>query len=134
MFDQVKPLAPALTLRQVEFANVIIVNKIDLMSEEQIGRVEAFIKRVNPTAEIVKTSYSQVPLEKVRSLRREVRFDLRQILDTKKYNPEASAQNPMWLAEPRGSHVPETVEYGISSFVYRSRRPFHPGSCRALTV
>ena len=101
-----------LLIDQIEFANIIIINKIDTASAESIGRLVAVIAHLNPTARIIKAVHGVV--------------DLHAILDTGLFDFEVAAAAPGWLKELRGEHIPETLEYGISSFVYRSRRPFHP--------
>lgn len=101
-----------LLIDQCEFANVLILNKVDLCTADEIGFVEAVIKKLNPDAVVHKTNWSQVPMSAV--------------LNTGLFSFEKAMMNQGWLKEVRGTHVPETVEYGISSFVYRRRRPFHP--------
>jgi G3E family GTPase len=97
---------------QVEFADVILVNKVDLVDEEGLEIVLGHVRGLNPEAEIITCSQADVPLQK--------------IMGTGKFDFEKAAQAPMWLKELNGEHVPETEEYGISHFVYRSRTPFHP--------
>lgn len=101
-----------LLIEQVEFCDVIVLNKLDLISVAQKERLKAILQGLNPRAEIVEASFGKVPLEKV--------------LDTRKFDFEEAAKSPKWLKELRGEHVPETEEYGISSFVFRARKPFHP--------
>lgn len=101
-----------LLVDQVEFANVIIVNKVSLLSEIKKNLLLSILKSLNADAEIITTNYSQVPLDK--------------ILNTKKFDFEKAQESPLWLKELRGEHTPETEEYGIKSFVYKSRIPFHP--------
>lgn len=97
---------------QIEFCDVIVLNKVEQVSKEDLEKTTKIIKSLNPSVEIIETNYSKVPLE--------------EIINTGKFNFERAASDPMWLKEVRGEHVPETEEYGISSFVYRSDRPFHP--------
>jgi G3E family GTPase len=97
---------------QVEFADVIVINKLDTISDTQLKTLEGIIKKLNPEAHIIKTKQSQVPLEA--------------ILNTGKFDFEKAEKRPGWLKEMRGEHVPETIEYGISSFVFKARVPFHP--------
>ncbi|MFT4927562.1 MAG: G3E family GTPase, partial [Phenylobacterium sp.] len=101
-----------LLVEQIEFANVILLSKTDLVDEQQVKRTKAVIKSLNPDAHIVSVNNGAVPLEHV--------------FDTGRFNFEKAQQAPGWLKEMRGEHTPETEEYGISSFVYRARRPFHP--------
>lgn len=98
---------------QIEFANVIVINKTDLVSEELLGVLKAAIHKLNPSAKIILSSYSRVsPSE---------------ILNTRMFDFEEAEQSAGWIAElNKEEHTPETEEYGIGSFVFRSRRPFHP--------
>ena len=98
---------------QIEFADVIILNKTDLVSATTLGLLKAMIHELNPTAKLVEASFGAIsPSE---------------ILNTKRFNLEAAEQSAGWLDElNKGFHTPETEEYGISSFVYPSRKPFHP--------
>ena len=101
-----------LLIDQIEFCDVIVLNKVDLISEEEKARLMAIIHSLNPRAQIEVAQFGQVDLDKV--------------LNTNLFDFEAASQAPGWLKELRGEHKPETEEYGISSFVYRARRPFHP--------
>lgn len=101
-----------LLVDQVEFANVVIVNKPDLASSYQLQQLKQIIGRLNPTAEILLATEGQVPL--------------RSVLGTNRFQFSEAKEMPDWLQVPRGEEETETEEYGISSFVYRSRRPFHP--------
>ena len=102
-----------LLVDQVEFANVIIVNKTDLVSPEQIGLIKKIIGQLNSRATILESTKSQVPLKSIVGTGR-FKFD------------EAEELSSDWLAIPRGEEETETEEYGISNFVFRSDRPFHP--------
>ncbi|MEM9417774.1 MAG: zinc metallochaperone GTPase ZigA [Planctomycetota bacterium] len=97
---------------QVEFANVIVVNKVKDAGPEVVKRLEGVLKKLNPEARIIHADRGAVsPTD---------------IIATKLYDEEKAAAMPGWLKELNGEHVPETEEYGISSFVYHARRPFHP--------
>jgi|TARA_B110000090_G_scaffold995_1_gene1019 G3E family GTPase len=97
---------------QIEFANVILINKIDLISEDQLEELRAIIQKLNPEASIIITEKSKVVLESV--------------LNTGLFDYEKAEASAGWLKELENDHVPETEEYGISSFVFRSKKPFHP--------
>lgn len=101
-----------LLLDQVEFANVLVINKTDLVPAELLHPLEALLRRLNPSARIVRASHGQVPLEL--------------IFDTGLFDLDNAQASPSWQAEQARDHVPETEEYGISSFTFRSPRPFHP--------
>jgi G3E family GTPase len=101
-----------LLVDQIEFADVILISKTDLLTPEETGRLKALLSVLNPKAKILESVRGRVPLQ--------------EILDTHLFSFDQAATNPKWLLEPRGTHTPETEEYGISSFVYRARRPFHP--------
>ncbi|HVI48905.1 MAG TPA: GTP-binding protein [Chitinophaga sp.] len=97
---------------QVEFANVIVLNKCDLVSSEKLGILKNVLRKLNANAKIIEAVNGQVSLN--------------EILNTGLFDFETTSQSAGWQAELGHEHTPETVEYGISSFVYRSRRPFHP--------
>lgn len=101
-----------LLIEQVEFCDVIVLNKTDLASAGQLAELQAILRSLNPRADIVSSEFGRVPLDRV--------------LDTCRFDFDAAAEAPGWLAELRGEHVPETEAYGIDSFIYRARRPFHP--------
>lgn len=101
-----------LLVDQIEFADVLLLNKADLTSSTELAQVEAVLCHMNPNARVMCIEHGQVPLQEVFNTRR---FDFRQ-----------AADSPGWLQEARGEHVPETKEYGIGNFVYRAHRPFHP--------
>jgi G3E family GTPase len=102
-----------LLVDQIEFANVIIVNKTDLVTTEQVGLVKKIISQLNDTAKILESTKSRVPTDT--------------ILGTGQFQLEAAQElSSEWLTVPRGEEETETEEYGISSFVFRSDRPFHP--------
>jgi len=101
-----------LLIEQIEFADVLLISKIDLISQSEREELIAILKRLNAQAEIIPMVMGEVPLEKV--------------LNTGRFDFEKAAQAPGWLQALRGEHVPETDEYGIASTAYRARRPFHP--------
>ncbi|WP_095110094.1 zinc metallochaperone GTPase ZigA [Pseudomonas sp. Irchel 3E20] len=101
-----------LLIEQVEFADVILISKIDLIGQNEREELLAILRRLNTHAEILPMVMGAVALGK--------------ILDTGRFDFERAALAPGWLKELRGEHVPETEEYGIASSVYRARRPFHP--------
>ncbi|NYH09014.1 G3E family GTPase [Pseudomonas moraviensis] len=101
-----------LLIEQIEFADVLLISKIDLISSREREELMAILRRLNAQAEIIPMVMGEVPLEK--------------ILNTGRFDFEKAAQAPGWLQELRGEHVPETEEYGIASTAYRARRPFHP--------
>jgi len=101
-----------LLLEQIEFANVLVISKTDLVSETRRGELAALLRQLNPTARILTASQGQVPLQ--------------ELLHTNRFSPDWAAQQRNWLAVPRGQEVSEADEYGFGSFVFRARRPFHP--------
>ncbi|MDW1761258.1 zinc metallochaperone GTPase ZigA [Vibrio sp. 1069] len=101
-----------LLVDQVEFADVILISKTDLAEKSEIERLLAILKTLNTSATILPISNGEVELDAV--------------LDTQSFSFEKAQQAPRWLKEMRGEHIPETEEYGISSFAYHARRPFHP--------
>ena len=109
-----------LLVEQIEFANVILLNKVDLVTEKELNIVRAVIRGLNAKAKIIETSHSKVAMEEV--------------MDTKSYNLEEAQNHPLWAQElyKPNEHVPETEEYGITSFVYRARDPFNPEKIHAF--
>ncbi|MBM4007418.1 MAG: GTP-binding protein [Planctomycetes bacterium] len=103
---------------QVEFANVIVINKCDLVSTESADRLEGILRQLNPKARFIRADHGKVPP--------------RDILNTRTFDYEDAQSSPGWVQELMGNHTPETEEYGISSFVYRARIPFHPGRLEQL--
>lgn len=101
-----------LLIEQVEFSNIIIVNKTDLVKAEKLDELKNILYRFNPEAKIIFSEFGKVNLD--------------EILNTNLFDFEKASLAPGWLKEIRGEHIPETIEYGISSFVYRARIPFHP--------
>ena len=102
----------SLLLDQIEFSDVVLINKTDLVAREKVERIRAFVKTVNPEAEVILTKFSVVDIDK--------------ITNTNRFSFERAANAPGWLKSMRGEIAPETEEYGVKSFVYRARRPFHP--------
>jgi len=107
-----------LVLDQLEFADVILVNKCDLADKAQVDAVEGFARKVNPKAKLIRTSHSVV--------------DLSEILNTGLFDFAKAEEHQGWLQELEGEHIPETEEYQISSFVFKSRSPFHSGRLASL--
>ncbi|MBI0329609.1 zinc metallochaperone GTPase ZigA [Burkholderia plantarii] len=107
-----------LLIEQVEFCDVIVLNKTDLIAAGERERLIAILTRLNPRARIEIAEFGEVPLARV--------------LDTGLFDFDEAARAPGWLKELRGEHVPESEEYGIRSFVYHARRPFHPQRFFAL--
>jgi G3E family GTPase len=97
---------------QIEFANVIILNKIDLISDEKLNQLESVIHHLNPKAKIIYSEFGKI--------------NLNEILNTNLFDYEEAESSAGWIQELEGNHTPETEEYGIHSFIYRSRKPFHP--------
>ncbi|RIN17944.1 GTP-binding protein [Staphylococcus warneri] len=104
-----------LLIDQVEFCDVMIINKTDLVSEKELERLEQILTTLQPDAKIIKTVNSEV--------------DLKEVLNTQRFDFEKTSESAGWIKEltegGHAEHTPETEEYGISSFVYRRRLPFH---------
>ncbi|MCW5876967.1 MAG: GTP-binding protein [Anaerolineales bacterium] len=94
---------------QIEFADVLVLNKVDLCNEDELARVEALLRRLNPGAKVIRSEHGRVSPE--------------EILGTGLFDFGRAAGFSEWL---QPGHLPETEEYGISSFIYQARRPFHP--------
>ncbi|MBR0681774.1 GTP-binding protein [Roseomonas eburnea] len=107
-----------LLVEQVEFADVIVLNKADLVPEEELRRLGGIIATFNPRAEIVASIRGQVPLSRV--------------LDTGLFDFDAARQAAGWIQALSGHHLPESEEFGIRSFVWRARRPLHPARFKRL--
>ena len=101
-----------LLVDQVEFADIILISKTDLVSEEDVEKLTGILKSLNTQARIVPIAQGQI--------------DVEEVLNTGLFDFERAQKAPGWLAEARGEHIPETEEYGIGSFCYVARRPFHP--------
>ena len=97
---------------QIEFANVILLNKCDLVPPAQAEELEAILRKLNPRAQVIRTEKGKAPLNK--------------ILNTGLYDEDLESASDAWMEELEKEHTPETEEYGISSFVFRDKRPFHP--------
>ncbi|KAA1090439.1 hypothetical protein PGT21_001285 [Puccinia graminis f. sp. tritici] len=101
-----------LLVDQLEFAQVVILNKIDLVTNDELNKTKALIQQLNPTAKLLTSNYS--------------RINLREILDTKMFDYTKAALSMGWLRSLNEVVKPETEEYGVGTFVYRARRPFSP--------
>ena len=97
---------------QIEFADILVLNKVDLVDAETLGILRAALKKLNPGARILEARFGQV--------------DPAQLLQTGLFDFEKAESAAGWIQELQNDHVPETLEYGISSFVFRDHRPFHP--------
>jgi G3E family GTPase len=109
-----------LYVEQIEFADVVVINKAADVSPEQLADVRRVVRGLNADAKIIEAGFGRVPLDS--------------ILNTRLFNEEKAQEHPLWHKELFGfrDHVPETEEYGIRSFVYRARRPFHPEQLHAI--
>ena len=101
-----------LLVEQVELADVLVISKVDLAPPTRIAQVEGTLRALNPRAKIIRSRHGQVPLSEV--------------FDTGRFDLDDARAAPGWMAVMRGDEAPETAEYGIGSFVYRARKPFHP--------
>lgn len=101
-----------LLVDQVEFANVIVLNKMDLVSPAEANHLEALVRKLNPDAHVVRSTRGKIPLSEV--------------LSTGRFTLEKAATSAEWLATERGEETSESDEYGIVSFAFHARRPFHP--------
>lgn len=102
-----------LLIDQIEFCDVLILNKCDMIKEEDLLQLEGVLKKLQPNAKLIRTSYGKI--------------DPKDILHTGRFDFVKASESAGWIAElEKEEHTPETEEYGISSFVYRNRKPFHP--------
>ena len=101
-----------LLVDQVEFADILLISKTDLVEASEVSRLKAILKTLNTHAQIIPISLGKIDIDKV--------------INTNLFDFERAEKAPGWLKEMQGEHVPETEEYGISSFSYVARRPFYP--------
>ena len=107
-----------LLVDQVEFADILLISKIDLVEASEVSRLKAILKTLNTHAQIIPISLGKIDIDKV--------------INTNLFDFERAEKAPGWLKEMQGEHVPETEEYGISSFSYVARRPFYPEKIHKL--
>lgn len=109
-----------LLVEQIEFADVVVLNKISTATPEQRDAARKIVIGLNPDAKLVEADFGQV--------------DLKEVLGTGRFDFAKAETHPLWFKELHGfkEHIPETEEYGIRSFVYRARRPFHPQKLQAF--
>ncbi|RWH90697.1 MAG: GTP-binding protein [Mesorhizobium sp.] len=110
-----------LLVEQIEFADVVVLNKVSDASANDLDLARKIVRSLNPDAALIEVDFAQVPLDKV--------------LNTGRFDFEKAEQHPLWFKELNGfkDHIPETEEYGIRSFVYRERRPFDPMKLQEFT-
>lgn len=102
-----------LLIDQIEFCDVLLLNKCDLVEQDEVEELERVLRKLQPRAKIIRTTHSQI--------------DPKEILNTGLFNFEQASMSAGWIQElQKDKHTPETDEYGITSFVYRARTPFHP--------
>ena len=101
-----------LLVDQIEFANVIVINKSDLVRPQRLAELKAILRKLNSSAKIIESSFGKVPLD--------------EIINTRLFDFEKSSAALSWINELEKPHTPETEEYGLSSFVFREKKPFHP--------
>jgi G3E family GTPase len=107
-----------LLVEQVEFADVLLLNKADLVTPAELARLADILATFNPGAKIISATHGRVPLKEV--------------LDTGYFNFARAQQAAGWAQALSGNHLPESEEFGITSFVYSARRPFHPARFHAF--
>jgi G3E family GTPase len=96
----------------VECANLLVLNKMDLIATDDAARLEEILRKLNPKARIVRSIFGKI--------------DPKLLLNTGSFDLKEAERMPGWVQELTGNHVPETLEYNISSFIFRAKRPFHP--------
>lgn len=102
-----------LLIDQIEFCDVLILNKCDMVKEEDLLQLEGVLRKLQPRAKLIRTSYGRIAPQ--------------DILNTGRFDFDAASQSAGWIQELQlGHHTPETEEYGIASTVYRRKKPFHP--------
>jgi G3E family GTPase len=109
-----------LLVEQIEFADVVVINKVSDVTPDELVKVRHVVRGLNADCRIIETNQSRVALD--------------QVLNTKLFNEEKAQEHPLWHKELFGfaDHIPKTEEYGIRSFVYRAKRPFHPEKFHAV--
>ncbi|NKE47902.1 GTP-binding protein [Roseomonas frigidaquae] len=107
-----------LLVEQVEFADLLVLNKADLMTEAELGRLSGLLATFNPGAAIIACSHGRVPVD--------------QVLDTARFDFTRASQAAGWAQALAGGHLPESEEFGITSFVWKARRPLHPGRFKRM--
>lgn len=103
---------PDLLVDQVECANLLVLNKMDSIAADGAARLEEILRKLNPKARIVHSIFGKI--------------DPKLLLNTTSFNLAEAEKMPCWVQELTGNHVPETLEYNISSFIFRAKHPFHP--------
>jgi len=109
-----------LLVEQIEFADVVVLNKVSAASPDRRAAARAIVRSLNADARILETDFAELPLSEV--------------LETGRFDFEKAQRHPLWFKELNGfkDHVPEAEQYGVRSFVYRARRPFHPARFQAF--
>jgi G3E family GTPase len=111
-FDDDDRTIADLIVDQIEFADLVIINKTDLVTADELATLQALVTRLNPKARQLCTTFSRV--------------EAAALIGTGSFDMDAAETAPGWVAELNGEHVPETIEYGITSTVFRAPEPFHP--------
>jgi G3E family GTPase len=107
-----------LLVEQVEFADVLLISKRECINDDEASRLESMLRQLNPEAHLSWMDHGRAPLSLV--------------LETGRFSMDRAAAAPGWLKVMRGEEMPETAEYGISSFAWQARRPFHPARLQAI--